>query len=762
MRIPLLIAISLLAAAAAAADQTLGVVELAGDTLTVRFDASVQVLPGSMLAIYGPGAVEKHPLTKEVIIENRQLVAKAQVIASDETRCQARVTWKSTAPTVGCDVVPLPTEAAPNGPPALTGKPQAVSVMIGATGLVRLPIADPDNDRLSFTWALVGPAGKCGVLAGRTTTRPEIAWTAPGLVSSAKITVVARDPLGQELFSEVTVQATAENDWRTRDMHAFAHYGGDTQPALARLTRSDAGPWLALDGDGRVLRISADWRTTTALVFPPDKAPRSPVAIETRRDEIFVLDSRGVSVFGADGVPRRSFGLVHSASDLALAADGTTFIADQGAGGVQVHEADGRFRCRLGQPGTGKDAFAELTRLALAADGTLYCLDPRQLTIQRFDRHHRHLEPWTIQTDARNPPVDLALHAKGLLVLLANGQIQIFDRKGLASEAWKPLGDSGLVARCDTAAALYVDGSGDVLVTYQSRGLLARYTREGVVSGVRGAALWELAHLAADGRGRLFGLDGDRGKVCEFDPEGWLVAVFGGWEKSGGCFDEPAALAVAPDGSALAVLDIGKTAVVRFALDGDRNKPLIFGQPGRNLGQFAKPIALCLDAAGRIYVLDNKQRNVQAFDAKGTCLFAFGRYENGDKPDELSDPTCLTVTQDGDAAFVFDYDTYEIKKFALDKLKNQGTHINNTGGKGDAPGQFRRVEVLATDRRGLVYVWDKDRRDLQVLDFHGTNAVAGKPRPASALGSDRVDALSVTADGQVLLLGRGNLLGWRW
>ena len=120
-----LFAIAVVAAAGAAADAAelpLGVVEQ-GDAqqVVLRFDPSVRLLPGSMVAIYGPGRVEKHPLTKEAIIEARALVAKAQIVGMQDMRLRARVTWSSTPPTAGMDVVPLPNEAAPNAAPSLTG-----------------------------------------------------------------------------------------------------------------------------------------------------------------------------------------------------------------------------------------------------------------------------------------------------------------------------------------------------------------------------------------------------------------------------------------------------------------------------------------------------------------------------------------------------------------------------------------------------------------------------------------------------------------
>ena len=91
MRLPLFVflALPLLSAVLTAAELPLGVVEkVEAQQVLVRFDANVHLLPGSMLALYGAGRVEKHPLTKEVIIEARKLQAKAQILAVEDARRQ--------------------------------------------------------------------------------------------------------------------------------------------------------------------------------------------------------------------------------------------------------------------------------------------------------------------------------------------------------------------------------------------------------------------------------------------------------------------------------------------------------------------------------------------------------------------------------------------------------------------------------------------------------------------------------------------------
>jgi DNA-binding beta-propeller fold protein YncE len=764
--IPALAALCGTAGSLSAADLPLGVVESVDKAaVIVHFDAAVKLLPGSMIAIYGPGPVKKHPLTKEILVEERVLVAKAQVIdAVDPAKVKVRVTWSGATPAAGFDAVPLPKEAAPNAAPAFAGTPAAVSAPVQGSVKVTLPFSDPDGDPVAYAWHVEGPVGLSGVLSSRTGTVPEVWWSAPGAAGAATLVVSARDPLGQETVARIPLSATADDNWRAREPKQFASQGTERQPAVRRVVREPAGTWLGIGSGGTVERFAAGWLTSAPVSFAKDKAPSKPVTALSVGKELHVLDGgkRAVLVYGADGNLLREYGTSSTPSDLVIAPDGTAFIADQDAGGVLVYEANGSFRLRLGQAGKGQDAFTGLSRLALARSGELLCLDATQAQLQRFDRFHRRLPTWQLQTDAKNPPVDVAVHAKGVLVLLASGQVLVADAKGQTSQAWKGLGDFGLVPRAGLASSLTVDASGEVFVTYPEYGFIARYSAEGVFSGVSGASLWTQTHYALDGQGHFIGLDAGSGMLSLFDQDGFLLARFGGLVRGGGVIARAGAFAVAPDGQSAVVLDTSEMHVVRFDLTDPKIKPLVFAQPGKNQGQFQSPLSVAMDAAGRSYVLDGKQHRVQVFDAAGAFLFSFGRYERGKQPDELSEPIHVAVSPAGDAAYVYDYDTYEVKKFALDQTKKEGVHVNNTGGKGDGPAQFRSVVGLMADRLGLLYVLDDSRDDLQVIDFRGSNAVAGPVRKVVDLGLRGGSQLGVSPDGRFLVAYDGAFTGWRW
>jgi DNA-binding beta-propeller fold protein YncE len=760
-----LIPAALAPATAAAADLPLGTVTTAnGADLVLAFDPAAKLLPGTMVAIYGPGTVEKHPLTKEVLVEHRVLVAKAQLLDATNAQLHARVLWPTTpvAIAAGFDVVPLPGEAAPNAPPTLSATPAAVAAKVGGLATISAPFSDPDGDAMTFRWTLnAATPGAAGRLDARSTGTPTVGWSAPGKPGAATATVVARDAWGHETTATIPLTANPVDDPRQRDLRQFAAWGGDNEHPLARLRRDAAGIWYGLGADsGRVVRLVPGWLQAGDVPFAAGSPPKDPLAAVPVRQELYVLESHTIGVYGADGARRRDLGRLDKATDLAIASDGTVFIADQGHGGIQVYEADGRYRCRLGRAGDDQDDFAALTRLAIGPDDVLYALDATHRRIQRFDRFQHHLPGWPITADPNLQPVGLAVHPRGLLLLLANGLVQIYDRNGLAREAMNPLSASALVKDPGNAGDLYVDGTGEVFVTYPGAGFIARHAPEGAITGVRGAAVHAGDRWCADGAGHVWQLDRDASWLYQCDAEGWRQLRLGGGSRDNGPFKEPLAVAACPDGSFVEVLDRDRHAVVRFDPTQPAAAPLVFGQRGKNNGQFEEPVDLAVDESGRTYVLDSDLCRVSVFDRQGAFVFGFGT--SGKGAGDLREPKLLAVSPAGDAAYVYDTYHYEVKKFALDFKQNLATHVTNTGGRGDDPGQIKDLAGLGCDRQGLLYLADHDREDVQVIDFRGNSAVPILAHKLADIGLKRVDAMGVSPDGQAWLAGGDLLVGLRW
>lgn len=764
MRTAVTTAVLLLAACLSGADLPLGLIEkVEKDAVLVRFDAAARIAAGQMVALYGPGSLVKHPLTKKVVSEERKLLAKAQVLGPEGGLVRVRVLWAGDGvmPEVGWDCVPLPGEAAPNGPPAATAEIKPVTVAGGASVLIKVPVADPDNDPRICTWELVGPAGRCGRLDARTTAIPETVWTAPAVAPEGGVSLrlTVRDPLGQAVVVVVPLAVQGSGDLRAKKV--FAAFGADQEPAWKAIERGEDGSWIGIDEGGRVMRGAAGWLTAQAVALAGDTAPRKAVAAQLRGKEILVLDAsrQQVAVFTDAGAPRRVLGGLSAPTDFAVAGDGTVVVADAAAGGVMVFEPSGRFRARAGRSG-GDDGFTREapSRVCLDADGGIVALDVEARRLHRYSRDLRRLDTWTVTGDPKVAPVDISWHPRGLLVLLADGSVQLYGVKGTVSESWKPASQTGLAEDLGEALAITSDPNGEAVVTLKGA-VAVRHAVDGRVSGLRGPQLRRSqSQWVADGQGRTIGLDPDSSQLWIYDAEGWRIARAGGRIREGGPFDRAKEIAGTPDGLVLAAIDSSKKCILRFDTRDWRKPPLVFGNEGKNDGQFDTPVAIALDEAGRTYVLDSELYRVSVFDAGGQFLFAFG--ERGTAPNQLDEPTRLAVAADGATAWIHDEDRYEMKKYVLDQAAKTGKHAATGGGKGSEPGQFRGVAAMAADRTGLLQVLDTSRGDWQLIDFRGPSLLSLAVRKNEELLRSAT-TLTVSPDGQAWLVGAGALVGMR-
>lgn len=750
----------LLLASVQAAEQPLGVVEqIASDQATLRFDVTggMRLLPGSMVALYGAGTVEKHPLTGEVIITRPALAAKAQLLAPTvEGRWQARLRWRAPGATVtpGYDAVPLPGEAAPNAPPvAGTMKPLAVAA--GDRVDLTLAVRDPDGDALHFRWSLEGSAGATGTLADRVTTQPTVSWLAPLVEGTVTAVAVATDSLGQSTTLRLPITVAAPTSLPTGKREALGAWGNSREPALLRLHQGPTGTWwgvtaaVGMTGAPGLTRFQPALALTEALTFAPEAAPRKPVGILDRGTDLVVLDAgrSHLCVYTPTGALLRSHGPFERAVGLAAGPDGTLYVADAADRGIHVLEADGRYRCRLGRTG-GEDGLSDIAAVAVALDGTVVALDPAKPALVRFNRFGKRLDAWACPGDPKDPAIDLVLHPRlGALVLLTSGKVVPVTADGLR----EPLADPAVAAGEATGRglSLSVDAAGN-LYGVRENGVVVRWGADLAVAGIRSSTLRGGDALAADGLGRTYALDHSSGTITVTDAEGWQTARLPSGAKA------PVALAATADGRWLAIVDKRGRCVIRLDLTAPTRPGLVIGQEGTYDGQFKAPIAAAFDASGRLYVLDADLYRVAVFGTDGTFTFNVGARKI------LEDPEQVAVSPDGSLLYVYDSDNYEIKRFRLDHAQRSASSPSLAGGKGSAPGQFRSVVAIGCDRRGLLYAADDSRDDLQVFDFRGNACTLVHQDGLSDLDLTDVALMAVHPDGRALLGGGGRWTAWRW
>jgi DNA-binding beta-propeller fold protein YncE len=149
---------------------------------------------------------------------------------------------------------------------------------------------------------------------------------------------------------------------------------------------------------------------------------------------------------------RRAGAPFHYPTNLALAADGSIYVAD-GYGNARVHKfaADGRLLFSWGGPGSGPGEFHVPHGIAVDRVGIVYVADRENSRIQLFDAAGKYLAAWTDVVRPCQIFIDAAerVYVAELGWLagmwpgtfppaddLPGGRVSVFDRQGALFSRW--------------------------------------------------------------------------------------------------------------------------------------------------------------------------------------------------------------------------------------------------------------------------------------------------------------------------------------
>ncbi len=216
------------------------------------------------------------------------------------------------------------------------------------------------------------------------------------------------------------------------------------------------------------------------------------------------------------------------------------------------------------------------------------------------------------------------------------------------------------------------------------------------------------AGICTDDNGLVYVVDSSARRLVVFDALGLYVGHIDGNRD----WDRPTAVAAAPDGSRLHVLDVG-------GVDSDRHRVWSYDAEGRSLGwmggrgeepgRFNLPADLTLGPDGTLWVLDAGNFRVQGFDPAGRVVQNWGGV--GTAVGQLARPRGLAVDRDG-LVYVSDAMFCNVQVFQPD-----GRMLLALGGRAEAdePGRYRLPARLACDETGRVYVVDQALHKVEVL-----------------------------------------------
>ena len=742
----------------------LGVItEVDGSNIVVENDTSVEVSEGSLVAIFGLGSLERHPLTKKIILMGAEQVARAQVTEKQEESLSARIIWKDGDIEIipGMDVVLLSGESAANSAPVLAGEIQVIKALTQESAHIEVPIMDPDGDFVVYSWKIEGNPGHSGFLDARVTYVPKIIWFTPSDEIKANLVVTATDSHFQTTTLKIPITTLLPNSLSQRELKPIGKFGRTVESNIRCLTRDDIGQWWGATANSLVT-ISSGWRQMKNVSFALNFALFRPVTLVPYRDNIHILDKRSRSIFvlRTDGTHLRSYGEFSTPTDMVITKGGTVYIADQVAGGILVYDIKGEFKKDIGGSDNNQERFINLTRLALGFNKELFALDQGTHIVHRFDSEMQRLAPWPLPLKGKEIPLDIAYHPRGyLLVLLDNGRIMTVIENGQLGMSMEPASGAYATNKLEDPDSIFIDMSGDIFVTYGNSGLIARYNPKGSLSGLRGAPLWALDKFTVDGAGQIYGLHKSKRTIHCFDHEGWLIKQIGSIGLNQHMLEDPIDIAVKPDGNEVVVPDTDSQKILRFQ-QANQGDPLSFILPERDPVQIHKNMTFVMDDLGRTYILDVKYRQVLIFDQDGQFLFKFGRGNLKGFTRDIQKPSLLAVDPKG--KFIYLYDKYEIKMFEIDHDTGAAVHVVSVGSKGTGVAQFKKPIAMFCDRRGLLYILDKGRKDLQVVIFGGNELREIYTRKYEDWDLKSVDDMVVNPDGRVFLVSKGTVVTVGW
>ncbi|MCS7251854.1 MAG: TIGR03663 family protein [Anaerolineae bacterium] len=307
-------------------------------------------------------------------------------------------------------------------------------------------------------------------------------------------------------------------------------------------------------------------RAITATLVIPGPAT-GPIRLNMPHDvaigpdgTIFVTNggSHQVQVFAPDGRFLRAWG---------------SFCALYESGQIGCLDPDG-----AGPLPLGAGQFNEPWGIAVAPDGSVYVADLWNHRIQQFTSDGRFLRAWggfaqAAQDPRENPglffgPRDLIVVGDRLYVTdTGNKRVQVFTREGQFLDAW---GGAGILpGRLDEPVGIAQLPNGHLVIADTWNKRIQIFEPDGTsvrswkVSGWLDTSITNKPHVAVDAQGRILATDPTGFRVLVFNEQGDLLLSFGQYGRDDASFELPQGIAVGPDGYVW-VADAGGNRVMAF------------------------------------------------------------------------------------------------------------------------------------------------------------------------------------------------------
>jgi sugar lactone lactonase YvrE len=259
---------------------------------------------------------------------------------------------------------------------------------------------------------------------------------------------------------------------------------------------------------------------------------------------------------------------------VAVGPDGNVYVVDAGRNRVVVYSPDGTELRSWGEQGKGPGQFdfqqldqtVLLSGIAVAADGSVYVADEGNFRVQKFDARGTYLTAWGSRGSAKgtfNRLIGVAVGANGNVFTTdgdASGNtIQVFDLSGKFLTWWGRKGSGNDQISLEGAAPAAVGPLGSVYVADNNRGRVLVYDPSGQLKftfGSKGSGDGQLSFpgpIGIDAKGNLFVSDYGNGRIEEFDKRGRFVTAI---DLSDARLESPAYVAIGAAGELYVMDDV--------------------------------------------------------------------------------------------------------------------------------------------------------------------------------------------------------------
>lgn len=429
-------------------------------------------------------------------------------------------------------------------------------------------------------------------------------------------------------------------------------------------------------------------------------------------------------------------------SDIAIASDGSVYVADTENHRIQQFNARGDFIRTWGIKGSDDGQFDSPKGIAIAPDGSVYVADSENDRIQQFNAQGDFIRAWGSLGSSDGQfftPNGIAIAPDGSVYITDSARVQQFNDQGGFIRTWGSQGSGDGQFSNPEGIAIASDGSIYVADTFNHR--VQQFSAQGDFIQTWGEQGFEEGELFFP-RDIAIALDGSvyvaSNGIQQFSAQGDFIRAWGKTGSDDEQLNSPKGIATASDGSVY-IADTSDDSIKQFSAKGDFIQK--WGIDDRGDGQLNGPEGIAIASDGSVYVADTLNSRIQQFSAQGDFVRAWGGL--GDGTGEFFSLRGIAIGLDGSIY------TTETLNHRIQQFNAEGGFIRTWGGEGSGDGEFEWPDGIAIGSDGSVYVVDSLNHRIQQFTAFGDFIRSWGSEGAGAGQFKVPKGIAIASDGSV-------------